>query len=140
MSKQLRDADIESVVKILDGWNGKLTWAALLEAVWKRLYTRYTRQALDRHDRIKQAFTARKKDLRGALAGSVKVVSSPELQKALERIGALEAANKRLERESRQLLEQFVRWAHNAKTKGLDSNFLNRPLPKIDRGKTEERD
>lgn len=31
------------------------------------------------------------------------------------------------------LLEQFVRWAYNAASRGLTEDFLNRPLPPTNR-------
>lgn len=138
MSKQLRDQDIETVVKVLDGWSGKLTWDKLVEAVWKRLKTRYTRQALNGHERIKRAFTARKKELGSSPKPEPETTASPELKNALNLIATLEAKVRRLERENQQILEQFVRWAHNAKVKGLTVELLNRPLQKIDRGSTED--
>ncbi|QXE86450.1 hypothetical protein KP003_19145 [Geomonas nitrogeniifigens] len=139
MSKQLCDGDIEIIVKLVDGWTGKLTWELLIDAVWKRLKNRYTRQALNRHDRVQAAFAARKKELRTKTPEGKKIASPPELQAALDRIDALEAKTRRLERENKHLLEQFVRWAHNAKSKGLTADFLNRPLPPVNRGATEDR-
>ncbi len=137
MSKQLCDGDIEIIVKLIDGWTGKLSWELLIDAVWKRLKTRYTRQAFNRHDRVQAAFAARKKDLRTKTPVRKTIVSSPELQAALDRIDALEAQTRRLGMENKALLEQFVRWAHNAKSKGLNHEFLNRPLPRIDRGRSD---
>ena len=63
-------------------------------------------------------------------------VFSPELQKALERIAHLEAENTRLASENERLLEQYVRWAYNAHTRGLDKEFVTRPLPSVNRGQT----
>jgi hypothetical protein len=41
-----------------------------------------------------------------------------------------------LEEENRRLLEQFVIWAYNAHTRGLDKEFLSQSLPHVDRGQT----
>jgi uncharacterized protein (UPF0335 family) len=131
-AKNLDDADIKKIVEILDGWAEKLTWGLLIDAIELRMHNRYTRQTLHKHERIKNAFELRK----AALAdgdGEIRIVRSPELQKALERIARLEAENKRLESENQQLLEQFARWAYNAHTRGLDSNFLNKSLPPVNR-------
>ncbi len=132
-AKNLDDASIKQVVEILDGWNKKLTWELLIDAVELRMHNRYTRQTLHKHERIKNAFELRKVALADG-DGEVRIVRSPELQKALERIARLETENKRLESENQQLLEQFARWAYNAHTRGLDSNFLNKPLPPVNRG------
>lgn len=131
-AKNLDDANIKKIVEILDGWAEKLTWELLIDAVELRLHNRYTRQTLHKHERIKNAFELRKAALSDG-DEEIRIVRSPELQKALERIARLEAENKRLESENQQLLEQFARWAYNAYTRGLDSNFLNKSLPPVNR-------
>ena len=131
-ARNLDDAGIKDIVEILDGWSEKLTWDLLIEAINFRTHNKYTRQTLHKHERIKNAFELCKARLAdGDVA--IRNVRSPELQKALERIARLEAENKRLESENNQLLEQFVRWAYNAYTRGLDSEFLNQPLPPVNR-------
>ena len=131
-ARNLDDAGIKDIVEILDGWSEKLTWDLLIETINFRTHNNYTRQALHKHERIKNAFELCKVRLAdGDVA--IRNVRSPELQKALERIARLEAENKRLESENNQLLEQFVRWAYNAYTRGFDSQFLNQPLPPVNR-------
>lgn len=135
-SKNLGDAEIKQIVEILDGWSGKLSWELLIDAIELRMFNRYTRQALFQHERIRHAFNLQKSNSAKGKTGARKV-RSLELQVALERIAKLEAENKRLESENNQLLEQFARWAYNAHTRGLDNNFLNRPLPSVNRGQTD---
>lgn len=135
-SKNLDDADIMRIVEILDGWSGKLTWELLIDAVELRMHNRYTRQALHKHERVRHAFDLQKKNL-PVQDGGIKRVSSPELRVFLERVARLEAENRRLESENERLLEQFVRWAYNAYTRGLDKHFLNQSLPHVDRGQTK---
>jgi len=134
-SKNLDDADIKTIVGILDGWSGRLTWKLLIDAIELRMHNRYTRQTLYKHARILNAFELQKKRLSGS-SDSRRKVASPELQVALDKIARLESENRRLESENEQLLEQFARWAYNAHTRGLDHDFLNRPLPAVDRGRT----
>lgn len=131
-AKNLDDASIKQIVEILDGWAEKLTWELLIDAIELRMHNRYTRQTLHKHERIKNAFELRKATLADG-DGEIRIVRSPELQKALERIARLETENKRLESENQLLLEQFARWAYNAHTRGLDSNFLNKSLPPVNR-------
>lgn len=100
------------------------------------MFNRYTRQALYKHERIRNAFELRKNALSGE-GGDVKRAASPQLQIALDRITRLEAENRRLESENNQLLEQFARWAYNAHTRGLDHEFLNHPLPSVNRDQTK---
>lgn len=135
-SKNIGDAEIKQIVEILDGWSGKLSWELLIDAIELRMFNRYTRQALYKHERIRHAFDIRKTELAGS-GGGVRKVESPQLQIALDRIARLEAENRRLESENNQLLEQFARWAYNAHTRGLDHDFLNRSLPPVNRGQTK---
>lgn len=135
-SKNLGDAEIKQIVEILDGWSGKLTWDLLINAIELRVFSRYTRQALYKHERIRNAFELKKSELSEGGKG-VPRVASPQLQIALDRIARLESENRRLESENNQLLEQFARWAYNAHTRGLDHEFLNRPLPSVNRGQTK---
>jgi len=135
-AKNLSDEDIAKIVEVLDGWSGKLSWELLIEAIEKRLFARYTRQALHKHVRIKEAFAHRKAELARSGDRPRKAASSPELQLALDRIERLTAENSRLEAENERLLEQFVRWAYNAHLRKLDETFLNQPLPPVDRQQT----
>lgn len=128
---------ISRIVAILDGWSGKLTWDLLIDAIRRHLRADYTRQALHKHERIKQAFVHRKKAL-SSVAASEEISGSPELKAALERIGRLEGENGRLEVENQRLLEQFACWAYNAHTRGLDHAFLSRPLPAVNRDQTAQ--
>jgi hypothetical protein len=132
-AKNLDDSGIRQVVEILDGWSGKLTWELLIDAIELRMHSRYTRQTLHKHERIYNAFELRKTGIAEG-DGELRTVRSPELQKSLERCARLEIENKRLESENEKLLEQFARWAYNAHTRGLDSNFLNQPLSAVNRG------
>ncbi|NLY27104.1 MAG: hypothetical protein GX049_06070 [Alcaligenaceae bacterium] len=135
--KNLTDDAIEQIVRILDGWEGKLTWEALIQATVIRLHCRYTRQALHKHERIRAAFTQRKEALGGKSqeAGQRRSGMPPDV---MARISRLEAENQRLEAENQRLLEQFVVWAYNAHTRGLDKKFLSQPLPHVNRDQTIE--
>jgi hypothetical protein len=134
-ARNLEDDDIADIVALLDGWSGKLSWGLLIEAIEKRKHARYTRQALHRHERISQAFSLRKAALCEG-EGAAARASAPELQIALDRITRLEAENARLTAENQRLLEQFVCWAYNAHTRGLDHAFLSRHLPAVNRDQT----
>jgi hypothetical protein len=135
-SKNLGDAEIKRIVEILDGWSDKLSWDRLIDAIELRMFNRYTRQALYKHERVRHAFEFKKNEM--AEGGrDVKQVASPQLQIALDQIARLESENRRLESENNLLLEQYARWAYNAHTRGLDYDFLNRPLPAVNRGQTK---
>lgn len=134
----LTDKNIEDICMILDGWvpAEKLTWDALVKAIEGRLDTSWSRQALDRHTRIKQAFNLRKKSLRKSPATACDDHLPVDLRKALECTNRLRNENERLTLENYGLLEQFRRWAYNAYCKGITLDVLNASLPQIDRGGT----
>lgn len=138
-AKNLNDADIETAVEILDGWTGKLTWDALIDAIENRTRARYTRQALHNHQRIKTAFQLSKERVSGTEKNKEdqpRKLSSAEVQVLQQRYARLEAENARLKAENEHLLEQFVVWAYNAHTRNLDKNFLSQPLPGVNRDPT----
>lgn len=133
-SKNLTDDMIYKIVKLLDSWNGKLTWDTLLDTIALRLYQRYTRQTLHKHERIRAAYSQRKE----ALSNSSNKAVVPQVGHKLDdeiirKIGRLEAENQRLEAENQQLLEQFVVWAYNAHVRGLTKEYLSQPLPHVNR-------
>ncbi len=133
--KNLTDDAIEQIVRLIDGWEGKLTWESLIDATVTRLHCKYTRQALHKHERIRAAFVLRKESLGGQKDAVVRR-GSGQLTDAMARIARLEAENQRLEAENQRLLEQFVVWAYNAHTRGLDKEFLSQPLPRVNRDQT----
>ena len=132
-SPNLTDQTVNVIIGVLDGWSGPLTWNLLIDAVYARLHSKYTRQALHKHERIRIAFEIRKKNLE---LGDPPVRGSAQLQKALERNSRLEAENQRLQAENERLLEQFARWAFNAYVRGIGQKELGPPLPEIDRRQT----
>jgi hypothetical protein len=134
-ARNLKDEDIRSIVEIIDDYGENLTWDALIAEIRLRLHSTYTRQALHKHVRIREAFALRKQALQVAPEPTRKR-GSIELQKAVERIARLEAENRRLEFENNNLLGQFARWAYNAATRGLDAEFLGRSLPPVDRDRS----
>lgn len=136
-SKNLTDDIIDKIVKLLDCWNGKLTWDTLLDTIALRLHQRYTRQTLHKHERIRAAYSQRKE----ALSNSSNKAVIPQVGRKLDddiirKIGRLEAENQRLKAENQQLLEQFVVWAYNAHVRGLTKEYLSQPLPRVNRDQT----
>lgn len=133
-ARNLTSDDIDRIAVLIDGWSGKLTWKLLIEAIADRTSQTYTRQTLAKHAKIQAAFEH--KEIKPA---SEKPASlTPELEAAEQTIERLEASVKRLTHENNSLIEQFVRWAYNASHRGLDEDFLNQPLPPVDREKTKE--
>ena len=124
----LTGTDIEAILALLDGWTGPLTWSLLVDAIKRRLHTRYTRQTLHRHKRILRDFQLRKESLRSSPAPKHRAATR-EMQILLDDIKRLKAENARVKQENERLLKQFAVWAYNARIRGLDETALSRPLP-----------
>lgn len=136
-SRNLSPEDVELIVGLLDGWSGTLTWKGLIESVERRLYFRYTRQALHAHQRIQDAFKLCKERLaRGSRKKGEKHLS-PEMRVLIERLARRDAEVERLKGENQRLMEQFVVWLYNAQIRGIGQAELGRPLPRVDRGQTK---
>lgn len=125
---KLNDAGIDKAVRLLDGWASKLTWDRYLAMLEVEIGHKYTKAAMLRHPRIKAAWDHAKEVARDDSGVSVSR-SAVETEKALERVKLLEARVERLTRENNALLEQFVRWGHNAVRRGLSLDDLDRSLP-----------
>lgn len=136
MAKHLTDLEIEKIVKVLMGWKGPLSWAALADACEGEIGRKPSRQTLARATRIALAFKTTKDRLKEASDDGVVKVSL-SMAAALQRISRLEAENAQMKEENRALLEQFVTWQYNAYKSGLSIDRLNQGLPGIDLNPTE---
>lgn len=131
MSVRLNDERIDKIVLILDGWSGTLTWDLFADAIAVRIGVRYSRQALERHVRIKKGFQLTKKRLNEAKPAIRSGIV--EVEKLQEQLDREKAKTMRLEAENTNLLDQFRRWAYNASIAGFSEARLNAPLPQVDR-------
>ena len=131
---KMTDATIEIAVQLLDGWRKKLYWDLYLAELESQIHHKYTKAAMLRQPRIKSAWDNAKAR---TFASGESVHKGTALEQANNRILKLESTVDRLTRENHQLLEQFVRWAHNATRRGLTPFDLDKPLPAPQR-KTEK--
>ncbi|CAH0348084.1 hypothetical protein [Aquabacterium sp. CECT 9606] len=136
-SRNLTPEDVELIVSLLDGWGGALTWKWLIDNVERRLFFRYTRQALHAHQRIQDAFKLCKERLARAPRKPGEKHVSPEMRVLMERLARRDAEVERLKAENQRLMEQFVVWLYNAQIKAVSLADLKRPLPRVDRGQTK---
>lgn len=134
------DKDTEAaIIGILDGWSGKLSWDLLAEAVLAQVGHRYVRQALDGNERISAAYKAHRTRLRGSTQEIPSPDMSPEVRILHELNERLKAENMRLLAENRAYIETFTTWAYNASNRGLTGEYLNTPIPQIDKEQTREK-
>lgn len=133
----LTQAVLQQVLDTLDGWQGKLTWELLLDAVEARVGHRYSRFTFAEYPEIANAFALKKEGLR---EGGPRPRGEPKderLRAALQQVDRLRAKAERLQAENDLLTEQFVTWAINAERKGVTIDMLNAPLPKPNRDATK---
>jgi hypothetical protein len=135
--------DINTIVAIIEAWEGPLTWARLTSRAALILGRRFSRQALDAHSTVKIAYQTRKTRLRKVLA-SVRAGKSdmgelsPELALALQRAVAFQARGDRLQAALSAYDAKFVTWLYNARIAGISETTLNTPLPVVDRNADRE--
>lgn len=136
--RNIDDATEEAIIGILDGWRGKLSWDLLREAVFTQVGHLYVRQALDANERISAAYKAHRTRLRGSTQDAPSRDMSPEVRILHELNERLKAENVRLLAENRAYIETFTNWAYNASNRGLTNEYLNMPIPQIDKEQTKE--
>ena len=135
--------DVNTIVAMIEAWEGSLTWTRLTNRVALILGRRFSRQALDAHSKVKIAYQTRKARLRKVFA-SVRAGKSdmddlpPELGLALQRAAAFQARGDRLQATLSAYDAKFVTWLYNARIAGVSEAALNTPLPTIDRNADKE--
>ena len=141
MAKHLTTKDIHAIVNLIRGWDeleSKLTWTGICQKAEALVGRKPTRQSLNSHEAIVLAYQTKKGSLKGKIASNQRRPAS--LQVASSRIANLEAELAEVKEENRRLKEQFMVWQYNAshwKTRMTEKD-LNRPLPKIDRERSDK--
>ena len=133
----LNEERVEAILATLDGWQGKLTWQLLIDAVAKATGQRYSRFTLADYPAIANAFAERKRKVRDKAGSQPLSARDVRVQDALERARVQKARADRLEAENQRLLEQFVTWACNAERKGVTMSQLNAPIQKPPRDRSK---
>ena len=129
-SPNLTPERIATIIEVIRGWEGRLTWPNVIKVVSEKTHATYTRQALFKHESIRIAFETKRENI-GKTSGERPVPAA--LKASMERVQRLETENAELRSREALLLEQFVRWAYNASTRGLTDDFLNQALPPTNR-------
>jgi len=132
MARHLTNDDVEQILALIASWKYDLKWDALVKACEISLGIKTTRQALDRKQRIKDAFQmyqrAQKLDL-----SDVSVGRPNDINTAHARIDGLVKKVKKLEFENAALKEKFLVWQYNADQRGMTEEALNRPITRHDK-------
>lgn len=114
------------IVQVVGRMAGDPTWDAVVAAVEAATGDRYTRQALFANDAIRLAVRARKG---GVPPKGRKRARSAALQRALERIAAMRAERRIIQRRDDAIRMKLLTWAYNAANAGMTEEELERPIP-----------
>ena len=135
MAKHLKQEDVNAIVDLIRGWESeKLTWEGICDSAAAIVGNKPTRQTLNAHVQIKQAYVAKKSALQ---VSSPRVAVPSSLAIAAQRIAYQQSVIDELKSVNANLLEQFVKWQYNAYKYGLKEHQLNEELPRIDRDRTD---
>ncbi len=129
MAKHLTEDEVQSVLSLLRGWQGKLTWDLLVRACEASCGINTTRQALDRRPEVKEEFQIRKRTLKTGIEESNR---PNDLNSAQMRIQRLLTRVRELEEQNAIYREQFIRWQYNAHNYNISKEKLDAPIPKPD--------
>ena len=124
-------ASLPKIMRVLDRWEGKLTWPRFCDEVARVLQVdAVSRHTLMRYEGIRHRFKVRQQELRDAADQEPRDYT---LETANKRIRDLEAQVRRLEDTQILLLEKFQRWQYNAYAHNLRMEQLDAPLPAVNR-------
>lgn len=154
----------EVILKVIDGWSGKLTYDLLSGELQKNLGLKRppSRHTYLKHAEIKHAFELKKEELRKSKSQTIdeakqQFEASNKLSLTLAKFGnddsmikelikfseklekeneRLSSENKRLVSKNDMLLERFARWQHNLQK--MDNVDLNKLMCTIDEGLPEK--
>ncbi len=123
-------------IATINGWNGRLTWPALIRAIQEAKGIEYARQTLHNNGSIRSAYLAYQEQRRSHAPKAPSTSSrrsNKDSESESERVARLNHLIAQLTKERDLLLERFARWAYNASSRGLTVDILDAPLPRIDR-------
>lgn len=129
-SPRLSQDDIETAVRLLEGWTDKLTWDRYLAVLATEIGHLYSKVAMHKQPRIIDAWEHAKTRIEQSIREvGAKSNGSAAVAAAIGQRNQYKERADRLQRENEVLLERFQRWSFNAYKKGMTEEELDRPLP-----------
>lgn len=137
----ITEENIKIILKLIDTWEGKLTWTLLCNKIASALgIDKIERQSLAAYETIQDSYSKRKEALRNNKLEQPQVSDDVTVEYLKKQMASLEAENVRLKELNDRYKERFILWQYNAYTKGirvdrLDDvvDVLNKPLTELDR-------
>jgi hypothetical protein len=65
-ARNLSGTDVDEIVSAINAWQGKLTWDLLLHRIQEMMGQMYTRQAVYKHEKVRQSFSRKKEAIERA--------------------------------------------------------------------------
>lgn len=131
MARHLNKNDIAKIINTIVVWDDEqITWDRICDAVTPLINRKPTRQSLNMHKEIVEAYHNRKKGIR---VTDNAIRKPANLKIAAARIANLEKQIYHLEEQNKNLKEQFIKWQYNSYKFGVTEHQLNSDLPTIER-------
>ncbi|PKG55232.1 hypothetical protein [Shewanella sp. GutDb-MelDb] len=139
----ITQANINTVLKLILTWEGKLTWGLLCERIARELQVdKVERQSLAAYTAIQKAYSERKEELRTKSHEVQRVSDDVTVEYLKKQVKELQAEVSILKNENKRYKERFILWQYNAYLNGvrvsrLDdvADVLNKPLTAVNRAK-----
>ena len=139
----ITEESLKVVLKIIDTWEGKLTWTLLCEKVASALGTeKVERQSLAAYEAIQNSYSNRKVELRDSKSIQPQVSDDVTVEYLKKQVKELQAEVNRLTEVNDRYKERFILWQYNAYTNGIRvsrlddvADVLNKPLTAVNRAK-----
>jgi hypothetical protein len=139
----ITEDSIETVLKIIALWEGKLTWALLCGKVSSALNVpKVERQSLAAYEAIQDGYSRRKDELRESKYIQSQVSDDVTTEYLKKQVKELQFQVAHLTEINERYKERFILWQYNAYTTGLRVNrlddapdALNKPLTAVNRAK-----
>ena len=137
----ITEENIQIILKLIDTWEGKLTWTLLCNKIASALgIDKIERQSLAAYEIIQDSYSKRKGVLRNNKLEQPQVSDDVTVEYLKKQMASLEAENIRLKELNDRYKERFILWQYNAYTKGLRVDrlddvvdVLNKPLAEVNR-------
>jgi hypothetical protein len=120
----ISERDVAIICRVILDARRPLKWDEIVSHVSDELGHTWTRQALERHSAIKEAYRTRRADK------SSNVVD-PAVTVLMNKIAVLQQENERLEKLVKTFQEMFVRYQYNAHSENISPDVLDKPLPTV---------
>jgi len=131
LAKHLTKRHIDYIVNLIRGWSdAKITWKQLCIEAKPLIGKLASRQSLQKHTEIYNAYIAKKK---GLVHGGPIIKRPASLKVAAESLAKKDSIILELKEQVRGYKQQFTIWQYNAYKHGLTERQLNQPMPRIDR-------